>query len=75
MRAHPLSERSDPFHAFHMAIEIPESPTLPREHAKRPTGLTRHIDQIPDFERWRDRKAVFQVAVPLTQHLQINGHH
>jgi len=58
-----------------MAGEVAERLALAGEHALRPCGSDSYVDHVGEPPFRRNRHAVADVAMPLPQHLEINGEH
>src|SRR4051794_24947976 len=71
----PLSKRFHTLLPLHLPSEVAEGPTLSGEHAISPPGPGRDIDKIFDLEGGWNRKTIFDISMPLPQHLQIDRQH
>ena len=71
----PLRERVHVLHAPHVAGEIAEGLPLAPDDRKRPCRLDRDIDEVGEPDLGRHRHAIADVAMALTEHLQIDREH
>ena len=71
----PARQRRNVLHAANVAGEIAERAPLAARDAEKPGGFGRHVDDIVEAPFRRNRHAVLEIAMALTENLQIDREH